>query len=186
MRTDKILAAAEFDERLPKYFLLVSTLTMIGSFIGIPLVPFWVLWIGPKIHRKQYEALSAILTDRSLNISKGFLFKTQKNIPLDKITDLAVNEGPVLRYLGLCSLQIETAGGGQGTQMGHASLPGVVDALKFRDAVLEQRDLVSGTAVVPSAAPAAATTVDDGVETSRDLLVEIRDILSRLEKRDAK
>jgi len=173
MREEKILASAEFDARLPTYFMLQVLFFLLVSFITIPLIPLWGIF-GRVVHKKQYEALGCDLTERSLNIRRGFLFKIQKNIPLDKITDLAVNEGPVLRHFGLCSLKIETAGGGQGSNMGHAMLPGVVDALGFRDKVLDQRDLVAGG--VPAPAPAPSESSNDGV------LVDIRDTLQRIEK----
>ena len=73
-----------------------------------------------------------------------------EHVGLDKITDLAVLEGPLLRHFGLCSLKIETAGGGEGSSMGQAGLPGIVDALEFRDKVLEQRDLVAGGVPAPA------------------------------------
>lgn len=170
MREEKILLSAQFEPRLPMYFMLQTQLLLLVSFITIPLMPIWFLF-GKGIHRRQYEAMGCDLTLRSLNIRKGFFFKIQKNIPLDKITDLAVSEGPLLRYLGLCSLRIETAGGGQGSNMGQALLPGVVDAMGFRDRVLDQRDAVVGG--VEPAAPAEA--VGEGV------LVEIRDTLKSIE-----
>ena len=172
MRKENIIASAEFDARLPTYFLLQVLFALLVSFVGIPLIPVWAI-IGLGVHKKQYDSLGCDLTERSLNIRRGFLFKVQKNIPLDKITDLAVNEGPVLRYFGLCSLKIETAGGGQGDSMGQAALPGVVAALEFRDKVLDQRDLVTGGAPAPAA---AAAPNDDAV------MIDIRDTLRRIEK----
>jgi putative membrane protein len=170
MREEEILVSAEFDPRLPTYFMLQALLVLLISLFGAPLIPIWFIF-GKAIHRRQYEAMGCDLTPRSLNVRTGFLFKVQKNIPLDKITDLAVNEGPVLRYLGLCSMRIETAGGGNGSTMGQAVLPGVVDALGFRDRVLDQRD-----AVARGIAPIALTDVaEDGV------LVEIRDTLKNIE-----
>lgn len=171
MREENILASAEFDSRLPTYYLLHALFFLALMVCTIPLIPVWAI-IGMAVHKKQYESLGCDLTERSLNIRRGFIFKVQKSIPLDKITDLAVNEGPVLRYFGLCSLKIETAGGGQGNSMGKAALPGVVAALEFRDKVLDQRDLVTGGA--PAPAPTAQS--DDGV------MVDIRDTLRRIEK----
>ncbi|MFT5288887.1 MAG: putative membrane protein, partial [Planctomycetota bacterium] len=150
-----ILEEAEFDTRLPKYYMLQILLTLAVCIITIPLIPVWLV-LGWGIHKRQYEALACELTSRSLNIRRGIIFKVQKSIPLDKITDLAVNEGPLLRYLGLCSLQIETAGGGQGSAMGQAALSGVVDALGFRDKVLAQRDRVTQGALDSSAGVAAS------------------------------
>jgi putative membrane protein len=171
MREQKILASAEFDSRLPTYFLLQHLLALLVCVVTIPLMPIWAL-LGQVLTKKQYEALGCDLTERSLHLRGGVLFKVQKTIPLDKITDLAVNEGPVLRYLGLCSLKIETAGGGQESTMGQAQLAGVVDALEFRDKVLVQRDLVSGG--IPAPAPS--------VSSSDPVLVDIRDTLHRIEQ----
>jgi len=173
----QVIAQAKFDKRLPTYFLLQALIPFLFSIIFIPLIPFWILFARP-IHRKQYESLACELTARNLNIRRGFLFKIQKSIPLDKITDLAVNEGPILRYLGLCSLQIETAGGGgQGTNMGHAMLPGVVDADVFRDRVLEQRDHV----VLDGSAASSAAPASTGSDAST--LAEISETLKRIEAR---
>jgi len=168
-----VLLRAAFEPRLKKYFLLQSTFAMAFSVIGIPLLPFWLLGLGRAFHRRQYEALECVLTPRSLNFHKGFLIRIQKNVPLDKITDLALVEGPLLRFLGLCSLGIETAGGGPATST--AQLIGVVDAIAFRDAVLRQRDLVS-SAGLEVAAP--TTSMED---SSQELLSDIRDSLGRIE-----
>ena len=169
MTQDQTIASAEFDKRVIDYFWLQTMFFLAIMFVGIPLIPLWFLF-GRMLHKKQYENLSCELAERSLNLRKGVLIKVQKNIPLDKITDLAVNEGPLLRHFGLCSLMIETAGSAQGST-GH--LFGVIDPLEFRDKVLAQRDLVTSNSGAQAAAPAAA---NDGV------LVEIRDTLQRIEK----
>ena len=170
MREEKaIVVSAEFDKRVIGYFWLQTLFLFLISFAFIPLIPIWLI-VGRVFHKKQYENLSCELTERSLNFRKGVVIKVQKNIPLDKITDLAVNEGPLLRHFGLCSLMIETAGSAQGST-GH--LFGVVDPLEFRDKVLAQRDMVTSNIGAQAAAPAAA---NDGV------LVDIRDTLQRIEK----
>ncbi len=172
---DPILLEARFDPRLEHYFLLQTMAGLLVSFIGIPVMPFW-FFLGRAIHKRQYEALECELTERTLNVRKGFLFRVQKNVPLDKITDLALREGPILRWLGLCSLTIETAGGGAGTATGQAGLVGVMDAIDFRDAVMAQRDKVVhgvGTSA-PQPAPAIATG-------DREVLTDIRDSLGRIE-----
>lgn len=170
-RTETVIATAEFDSRIPKYWLLSTIWQLTVTVVGIPFIPIWLV-VGWIVHHKQYEVLECQVTDRSVNITKGLLFKTQKNIPLDKITDLAVKEGPILRALGLCVLNIETAGGGQGSAMGEASLIGVVDALDFRDTVLEQRDKVGGGSHLAESPPSDTA-----------VLVEIRDALLRIEGR---
>lgn len=175
---DTVLRRARFDPRLKTYWMLQVQVALLVTFFGIPLMPLWYLF-GREVHRRQYEALECELTSRTLNVRKGFLFRVQKNVPLDKVTDLALNEGPILRYLGLCSLTIETAGGGAGTTTGQAGLVGVEEAVAFRDAVLAQRDRVAlgGAAAAPVAAAPAAGRGDAELE----LLTEIRDGLARIE-----
>ena len=78
--------------------------------------------------------------------------------------------GPLLNMFGLASIQIETAGSSvqQGSDM---VLAGVVDPAAFRNAVLEQREIVSsgGSAVAADGA------------TTLSVLTEIRDSLGRIE-----
>ena len=172
MREEKVLVRARFDAKLPTYWMLGTLLTLTLCVIGIPFVPIWLV-LGWGVHRRQYEVMECELTERSLNIRRGFLFRVEKNIPLDKIQDVGLKEGPLLRRLGLSALAVETAGQSAAQGAGDAVLTGVVDAPAFRDAILNQRDIVVGLA-----GPAAAVerrTPDEG------LLVEIRDSLRRIE-----
>ncbi|WP_419186189.1 PH domain-containing protein [Rohdeia mirabilis] len=186
---ETVLASAEFDERLPTYFLLQTLFALTIMFFTIPLVPIWFI-LGRPLHQKQYEALSAVLTNRALKVKSGVLVRVQKSIPLDKITDLVLTEGPILRRLGLCGLTIETAGAGSTT--GQAALVGVKDAEAFRDRVLAQRDAIvfgeegegraamddgpSGRSKAGAASGAAASVADAAV------LTDIRDSLQRIER----
>lgn len=187
MRNEDVLAEAEFDERLPIYFMLQVQVVLLVSVFTIPLMPLWLLF-GRAVHRRQYENLSARLTGRTLQIRRGLLFKVQKSIPLDKITDLAVNEGPILRYFGLCSLNVETAGGGHGSTMGQANLPGVKNAEEFRDRVLEQRDRIAlGTAPPVTDRDLTSTETARAVEGSSTeaILQEIRDLVRQIAERQS-
>jgi putative membrane protein len=170
MRQETILRKAVFDAKLPKYWTLLGTFVFLATVVGIPLIPIFLIIAWP-IHRARFERLECELTDRSLNVRRGLLFREEKNIPLDKIQDVAMKEGPLLRKLGLASLSVETAGQ-RNPEGSDAALVGVVDAPAFRDAVLEQRDLVvAGVTLAPEAAP-----VPGG-----DVLIEIRDALHRIE-----
>ena len=43
------------------------------------LIPFW-LAMEMRFHRKQYEALSAVLTRRSLRIQRGVIGEVQRSV----------------------------------------------------------------------------------------------------------
>jgi len=167
MRQETVLRSASFDPKLKTYWLLGGALILLSTVVGIVALPFWFLGVGAYFNTKRFDHMHAELTDRSLHLRKGVLFKIDKTIPLDKIQDIALHHGPIMNALGLAGLRIETAGTSvQGAA--DASLTGVVDAAAFRDAILEQRERVTGGAALP--APAEG-----------DVLAEIRDSLLRIE-----
>jgi len=144
---------------------MTTNLTLLSSLIGIPLMIFW-LPFGWIIHQKQYEHMSAALTDRSVNMRVGWLFKKQQNIPLDKLTDVSIHEGPILNAFGVVRMQFETAGAAP------FILTGVKNSEQFRDLVLEQRDsLVSNP------------MTNNSNLGSEDVFVEIRDLLRSIDSK---
>ena len=156
------IMAVEFDKKIIVYWWMVSNFSLLITFVGIILMPIW-LPLGWFVHKKQYDHMSGALTDRSINMRMGWLFKKQQNIPLDKLTDVSIHEGPILNAFGVVRMQFETAGAAP------FILTGVKNANQFRDLVLQQRDsLVS--------APQQSAPSND----TNDVLVEIRDILKQI------
>jgi putative membrane protein len=178
-RNDSLLTAARFEDKLRTYWFLNIVLIFTVTVVGIVLIPFWLLGWGQWYVRRSFEALKCELHERTLVVKRGIFFKVEKTIPLDKIQDLTVKEGPLLRWLGLRSLKIETAG--QGTPgTSEADLVGIVDPIEFRDAVLGQRDALSGAPSAPALPPAADVGTDVGTGGTTELLTEIRDLLKRM------
>jgi len=159
------LMAVEFDSKIIIYWWMAANFGLLMSVVGIILMPIWIPF-GWLVHKKQYDHMSGALTDRSINMRMGWLFKKQQNIALDKLTDVSIHEGPILSAFGVVRMQFETAGAAP------FILTGVKNANQFRDLVLKQRD--SLTASPRSAAPQ---------EGSNDVLIEIRDILSKIESK---
>ena len=156
------IMAVEFDRKIIVYWWIMANLGLLVTFVGIIAMVVWIPF-GWIVHKKQFEHMSGALTDRSINMRMGWLFKKQQNIPLDKLTDVSIHEGPILNAFGVVRMQFETAGAAP------FILTGVKNSDQFRDLVLQQRDsLVS--------APQQSTSSDD----SNDVLVEIRDILQQI------
>jgi len=154
--------AVEFDRKIIIYWWLMANIGLLTSVVGILLMPIWIPF-GWLVHKKQYEHMSGALTDRSINMRMGWLFKKQQNIPLDKLTDVSIHEGPILNAFGVVRMRFETAGAAP------FILTGVKNSDHFRDLVLQQRDsLVSS--------PRQSAHSDD----SENVLVEIRDILRQI------
>lgn len=52
------------------------------------------------------DSHKATLTNRSLRVSKGILTKGEKGVPLDRITDVGVVQGPLMRYFEVEALSV--------------------------------------------------------------------------------
>lgn len=202
MSEERILREASFTPEAIKYHALSATIATGVVFvilaivlaiptIGISLIllaaPAGVWAISQWYYTRYFAKLSCVLTTRKLLISKGLLFRSEKAIPLDKITDLQMKQGPLMRHMDLESLAVETAGGTSSTSSGAlVSLVGIRDSRDFRRAVLDQRDRVVGSAdrEASVAAVMEAPAVSHGTVAGTDpTLVEIRDALLRIEQK---
>jgi len=105
--------------------------------VGLPLLVLTIP-LAYLIINKVLANMSATLTQRKLIVKKGVLFKVEKSIPLEKITDVALRQGPLMRFFGIKTLSFETAGqSGEGALV---SLTGIEDAEGFRELILQQKD----------------------------------------------
>ena len=156
------IMAVEFDRKIIVYWWIMANLGLLVTVVGIIAMIVWIPF-GWIVHKKQFEHMSGALTDRSINMRMGWLFKKQQNIPLDKLTDVSIHEGPILNAFGVVRMQFETAGAAP------FILTGVKNSDQFRDLVLQQRDSLVST-------PQQSAPSDD----SNDVLVEIRDILQQI------
>ena len=175
MKKEVIIKKAEFNPKVCTYWLMSGTLTLTITIVGIPLLILWIP-LGLLVTRRYLERMECVLTDRTLKVKKGILVRIEKTIPLEKITDMGMVQGPIMRHFGLHKLTVETAGqSGQGALV---ALSGIKDAELFREMVLNQRDQLTDTT------PRIATVLqDDATSESSAVLAEIRDTLLRIESR---
>lgn len=181
MSDHAVLREAEFDPKVETYWLVSTSVPFVAMVFGIPLLPF--VWIfGRMLIGKYLERLSCTLTEGTLEIHKGILNRVQSTIPLEKITDLQMFQGPIMRHFGLHGFKVETAG--QTTTGGALmSIVGIVDAPAFRQSVLAQRDAMAhGTASAPSGDGAGAVPAPARSGAEHEVLVEIRNSLLRIER----
>jgi len=173
------LLEAEFNPKVRSYWLLSGTILCIATIFGIVLLPIW--WaVGFWATQRYLDRMSCTLTERSLKVSRGILVRREMTVPLDKITDVGLVEGPIMRFLDLQAVRVETAG--QSTGGAAIQLVGVRNARAFRDSVLDQRDRVSDLKQIGGSAAAASEGSTPDVGTAQ-LLGEIRDALVRIEQR---
>ena len=178
---EKILREAEFHARAVTYRVWGVVIPLTATILLIPLLPLiapFVFWY----QRLHYARLRVVLTSRDLKVHRGVWVREEKTIPLEKITDLRVFQGPLMRYFNVTGLAVETAGQASGSAA-LATVYGIVDTEEFRDQVLAQRDRIAdsddhdssgkpetGVGIVPDSAVI-------------ELLTDIRDAIKRIEQR---
>ncbi len=178
MSEEQILWEAEFNPRVTVYWLLGGALVLTISIFGIVLLPFWFLFGGTVTHR-YLLSFRCTLTNRSLKVAKGLLVRVEKTVPLDRITDVGLVQGPIMRLFDIEALSVETAG--QSTPGAAVQLAGIQDGRKFRDAILRQRDLVVGSEEDRKAAIQSTPSPLPTSAENSELLASIRDVLLRIE-----
>lgn len=173
MSNEKIIRKATFNPKVCNYWIVSFSIVLICIIVGIP---FLLLWIPLSLYftKRYLERMECILTDRDLKVNKGLFVRTEKTIPLEKITDLGMVQGPIMRHYRIHRLTVETAG--QSLEGSLVSLTGINNVEDFREAVLNQRDKIQ-TSSSPAAATAKEPVKDDG-----QLLKEISATLIRIEE----
>lgn len=170
--TGETLREAQFERAVGCYVRWVGSAFLAVTVVGIPFIPFWLLfslWYVPA----YVERLSARLTSQALEVKKGVFFRSEATIPLNRITDVRLYDGPLMRAYKLRGLRVETAGQSS-ENSSEGKLVGVTGVVEFRNAVLLQRQKAVGGGEETAGAPQT-------VEGAAELLAEIRDILARME-----
>jgi putative membrane protein len=177
MSDERVIWDAEFNPHVTTYWLLNGALILTATVIGIPLLPVWFI-VGWTITGRYLKSHRCTLTNRSVKVSRGVFTKREQTVPLDRITDVGLVQGPIMRLFDIEALTIETAG--QTTPGSLLQLAGIKDGRKFRDAVLKQRDLVVGSEEDRQSQPAGPVPLLSSDDHTA-LLQDIRDTLRRIE-----
>lgn len=159
--------SAHFHANLGLYWLVSGALLISVSIVGIPLLLLWFP-LGLLATKRYIANMSAELTEKRLIVRKGLLTRTENTVPLDKITDMALIQGPLMRLFGIHKLTVETAGqSGTGSLI---NLVGVVDVQAFREKVLLQKSLLTER----------QSTVVDNVDIDQLLLENVQQMNATL------
>ena len=173
MSEETVIREASFNPKVKTYWLLSGALVFVITIVGIPLLMLWFP-LGLIFTGRYLDRMSCTLTSKNLKVKKGVLVRVEKTIPLDKITDMALVQGPIMRSMDIQRLTVETAGqSGAGALV---SLTGIVHAEAFREAVLAQRDVLAqqGREGETSESPTAAQVTPD--------LTALTDSVQRIER----
>ncbi len=170
MMEENTLLEARFSPKLGLYWLTSGAVLLGVTVVGIPLLLLWFP-LGLLVTNRYIANMSAELTTKKLIVRKGILTRTENTVPLDKITDMAMIQGPLMRLFGIHKLTIETAGqSGAGALI---SLTGVEEVAEFRAAVMAQKSALSESQIRPEAKADLATQTLACLQSISETLVRI-------------
>jgi membrane protein YdbS with pleckstrin-like domain len=136
-------------------------------------------WVPTMIWSSfYYRSLSYEIGDDQVIVRQGVLTRAVKHVPYRTVTNITVKRGLIDRWLGLGTLEIQTAGI-SGTQQAEQSLAGLTDPDEVYDLVVAQLHRFRG-GMAPTQAEMEAP--GNANETLAALLAEVRAIREGLEK----
>ncbi|QKK02305.1 MAG: PH domain-containing protein [Pseudomonadota bacterium] len=172
-----VLRQANIKPEVIRYHLWGVAITCTLLVVTIPLLPI-ILALAYWLMKRYYARLEVVLTRRDLKVRRGIWNVEEKSVPLEKITDLALRQGPLMRLFSIKGMSVETAG--QSSAGALVSITGIEDVDEFRDAVLDQRDRVSDWQEQETQ-PSSAAPLPAETGNTLQVLGEIRDSLARIE-----
>jgi membrane protein YdbS with pleckstrin-like domain len=113
--------------------------------VDVPAVARYFFWMhllflipgyGRRWARLQAERLSYCVEGETLRADSGLIWFQRKSVPLNKITDINLTQGPVARRVGFWVLSINTAGSPR--PYPEVVIYGPADPEGARDALLER------------------------------------------------
>jgi len=156
------------DAKLLKLYIIRSVLTLV-AFPVVFLISYF------KYHTMRYR-----FDDEGIAMSWGLLWRREINLTYARIQDIHVSRGIIERWLGLATVQIQTASGSGSAEM---SIVGILEYESLRDFLYTKMRGARFGETEP-------TTIDDSEQDSQQeddvathLLTEIRDELRLLRQR---
>jgi len=134
------------NEQTVKYSLCAGFIISLSTLF---MWPFFIMFY-PCIKyglRKWATSRLAVVTDSQLVLKQGyngcccvFWNESTKSVPLDKITDLQVQQGCIQKCYGIKEIRVETASATN--EMPEMKLVGLENALEIRSQILRVRDTI--------------------------------------------
>jgi hypothetical protein len=145
--------------------------------LALSLVVYIFLWIWVGMY---YDSMSYELREDEINWKRGVWFRTTGIVPYNRIVNLDLRQGPLMRFLGISTLAIQTAGY-SGQAVPEIKIEGIEHAEELRELIRSHvRGSVSHDDGTGSAKPSSTTPV---VSVHQQMLSELQQIRSLLEQK---
>ena len=155
-----VIIASQFDW-------IITGITLSGVLI---LIVIFVAWV-----RLYYESMWYDLRDDEMSWKRGVWFRRTGIVPYNRITNLDVIQGPVMRRLGISTLSIQTAGY-SGQDVPEIRIEGIEHADDLRELI---RSLVRQSGMHNDGTGGASPI---GVPTDQKIIEELVKIRTLLEQ----
>jgi membrane protein YdbS with pleckstrin-like domain len=142
--------------------------------VGVPLAAvlvFVAAWIPLYYRSVVYE-----LTPTEISWRRGVWFRQTGIVPYNRITNVDISQGPLMRYLGFSSLRVQTAGYSAQARA-EINLSGIEDAEFLREKIM---GFVRGAPPVATEGQPEQPRIREAAEG--DVVGELRAIRQLLEK----
>lgn len=147
------------------------------------LVLMWL--IGVPISMAWIRNLSYFIEDDKIVIYKGILTKIQQSVPFRMITDFRLHRSLYDRFLGIGSIDVQTAGQNANSTGYEGRMPGLIDWDGLHQDLRRRLEAYNRAgASVPGEPATAAQVAGAGDATLREVVAELRAIRAALERRD--
>jgi uncharacterized protein len=145
--------------------------------LGFTAVIYIFLWIWTGMF---YDSMSYELREDEINWKRGVWFQTTGIVPYNRITNLDVRQGPLMRFLKISNLAIQTAGY-SGQAVPEIRIEAIEHAEELRELIRSHvRGCLSHDDGTGSAKP---LSTQSGVSVHQQMLTELQQIRSLLEQK---
>jgi membrane protein YdbS with pleckstrin-like domain len=139
------------------------------------LVIVFLVWV-----RLYYESMWYELREDEMSWKRGVWFRTTGIVPYNRITNLDIKQGPVMRFLRISSLSIQTAGY-SGQAVPEIRIEAIEHAEELRELI---RTRVRGcTGAGDGTGTGTHKPTSDGISTHQQMLNELIKIRSLMEQK---
>ena len=159
-------------------------ITFFALLFFVVVIAFVLAWV-----ELYYKSVVYHLNETEMTWKRGVWFRKTGIVPYNRITNIDISQGPVMRIFKISNLQIQTAGNSGGKAGSEISIIGMEDAEPLRAFIM---DFVRGTAPVTAVTggadetqtPAAKQMSAPTAERMDELISEVKCIRRLLEEQN--
>ncbi len=155
----------------------ISELPLLLAGIAIVLlivITFYLFWVG-----KYYKTIFFELKDDEVTWKRGVWFRQTGIVPYDRITNIDIYQGPLMRLFGFSLIKLQTAGY-SGQAKAEITMEGIVEAEELRETIRSMireirnatgpSDGTTGAVVTGQVATAVPSGLTEDVHAIRNML----------------